>query len=61
MHSAKLISLADARQDRDISVEAAWDAYIAARAVADETLKLEDGIAAAKAFKRFLELFVGRL
>jgi hypothetical protein len=61
MHSAKLVSIADARRDRDERAEDVWDAYVAAKKKADATLDVNDGLAAARAFKRFLEIFVGRL
>lgn len=60
MHSAKLVSIADARQHRDLTVEEAFAAYVEARERMEATKSLEDGIACGKAFKRFLELFVGR-
>lgn len=59
MHSAKLISIADAKRDRDMRIEDVWDAYVKAKAKADETGKIEDGIAAGKVWKRFLELIGG--
>lgn len=36
----------------------AWDAYIAARSLADETRSMSDGIVAARAWRRWLDLFM---
>lgn len=36
----------------------AWQAYVAARQRVDETLDMDDGIIAARAWKRFLDLFL---
>ncbi len=59
MHMLKVVSIADARRDRDARVEDLWDAYVAAKGKADKSESVEDGIAAARLWKRFLELFVG--
>ena len=59
MHSAKLTLIADARRDRDTRVEDVWAAYVKAKTKADETHRIEDGIAAGKLWKRFLELIGG--
>lgn len=55
---AEVVSLAQARTAKSLNVEQAWTAYVAAKTKADETLKIEDGIAAAKMFRLFLEQFV---
>lgn len=56
---AEIVSLAIERRARDLTVEEAFEAYVKAKARADETGKLEDGIAAGKFWKRFLELMGG--
>jgi hypothetical protein len=38
--------------------EAAWNDYVEATRKAQSTLALDDGIAAGKAYRRFLELFL---
>lgn len=55
--TGKLILIDDARKDRDLTVAETWDAYVAARELADRTKKIEDGIAASKAWRAWVELF----
>lgn len=57
MHSAKVISLDDARGTRDERAETLWQAYVVAKARADASGKYEDGVAAVRLWKRFLALF----
>lgn len=49
-----------AKRERDLTVQEAWDAYVAADAKAKASLRLEDGIAAGKAYARFLDLYASR-
>lgn len=35
-----------------------WDAYVSAREIAEATRKLEDGVAAGKAWRRWLDLYM---
>lgn len=42
------------------AIELAWQAYREAQDLAQRTLKIEDGIAAGKAWARWLEMFVRR-
>lgn len=39
-------------------IEAAWQAYLEAATLAQQTLALEDGIKAGHAWRRWLELFI---
>jgi len=52
-----VISIRVATERRDLSVEQAWERYIAAMQKSKETLRIEDGIAAGKAYRQFLELY----
>lgn len=54
---AKVISLKVATEQRDVTVEQAWNRYIAAMQKSKETLRIEDGIAAGKAYRLFLDLY----
>jgi hypothetical protein len=56
----ELVSLKVATERRELTVEQAWDRYIAAMLRSKETLRLEDGIAAGKAYRDFLEVFAGK-
>lgn len=38
----------------------AWDAYVAASALAQSTRRIEDGIAAGRAWRRWLDLFMSQ-
>lgn len=55
----ELVSFTKATERRAEDVNRLFDAYVAAKHKADATLSVEDGIAAAKIWKRFLELFCG--
>jgi hypothetical protein len=48
----------DFQQERLRREGEAWTAYASARKRAEETLTIEDGIAAGKAWKRWLDLFM---
>lgn len=54
---AKVISLRVATERRDVTVEQAWDRYVAAMQKSKETLRIEDGIAAGRAYRQFLDAF----
>ncbi len=49
-----------AQKQRAITVQEAWDHYVALQDKAKETQHIEDGIAAAKAWREWLELFIPR-
>lgn len=49
-----------AKRERDLTVQEAWDAYLVARAKAELSSDIADGIAAGKAWSRWLELFAGK-
>jgi hypothetical protein len=51
----KVIDLEAQREQR---IEETWGAYCAARMQAEATLSVEDGIAAGKAWRRWLDLFM---
>ncbi len=48
-----------AKRQKDQTVQAAWDAYVVARDKAERSNDVADGIAAGKAWREFLDLFVG--
>lgn len=52
----KVVQLISVRQERQLSLEEAWDRFVAANLKAKDTLKIEDGIAASKAYREFLDL-----
>lgn len=56
----ELVSLDGARAARAETVEAKWQQFVEAKLLSEKTLKLEDGIAAGKAYREFCELFGGR-
>lgn len=53
----KLVQLSIVKQERRLSVEEAWEAFVEADAKAKQTLLLEDGLRARRAYREFLELF----
>ena len=53
----KVVFIEEAARQRDVSVQEAWDRYVAAMLKSKETLRVEDGIAAGKAYRQFVELF----
>lgn len=57
---AKLINLSVVRQERRLSEAEAWQRYVDAVERSKATLKLEDGIAAGKAYVAFLEVSARR-
>lgn len=56
---AEIISLRVATERRDEDVNTVFAEYVAAKQKLDTTMRAEDAIAAAKVWKRFLELFCG--
>jgi hypothetical protein len=56
----KIVELKIVKQDREASVEAAWQRFVAADRKAKETLIFADGVAARRAYREFLELFGGK-
>lgn len=54
---AEIVSIAEARQQRSMTERQAWQAYLAARERAEKSGRIEDGIAAGKAWARWLRLF----
>lgn len=55
-HMGEVVEIGVAAKQRRAALEAAWDAYIAAIRKSQETLQIEDGIAAGKAYRYFLEV-----
>lgn len=54
-----LVFINVARRERDLSMQEAWDTYVAAQEQAKRSGRIEDGIAAGKAWRRWLEMFTG--
>jgi len=52
-----LVFIDVAQKKKAVSVQAAWDAYCAARTRAEASQKIEDGIAAGQAWRTWVELF----
>lgn len=48
----------DLEAERERRIDVAWADYCAARKQAEATLAVEDGIAAGKAWRRWLDLFM---
>lgn len=55
----QLVFIDVAKRQKDQSVQAAWDAYVVARERAEKSNDVMDGVAAGKAWRDFLDLFVG--
>lgn len=53
-----MTALIDLSAVREARIEAAWSAYVAALNQANQTLAVQDGIAAGKAWRRWLDLFM---
>lgn len=53
----ELVYIDGAKAKRGQTIDAAWAAYLAARERAEHSRDVEDGIAAGKAWRAFLELF----
>lgn len=56
----KIISIAAAREQRQVSEQDAWRAYLAARDKAERSRDIHDGIAAGKAWALWLHIFEGK-
>jgi hypothetical protein len=54
----RVVDLATAREARAATVEELWDRYVEATRTAQQTLALEDGIRAGRAYGEFLRRFV---
>ncbi|MBA1156911.1 hypothetical protein [Microvirga mediterraneensis] len=48
----------DLEAERERRIEETWSAYCAARMQAEASMAVEDGIAAGKAWRRWLDLFM---
>lgn len=57
---SKVVQFKLVEQERKLSAEEAWQRFAMLQQRSKETLKFEDGQAAAKAYREFLDLFVGR-
>lgn len=55
-----IVQLRVVEQERKLSAEEAWQRFAMLQQRSKQTLKFEDGMAAAKAFREFLDLYVGR-
>ena len=56
----KILQLSIVKEERRLSVEEAWQRFVAAKERSEQTRALEDGIAAGKAYAAFCELFTRR-
>lgn len=56
----EVVSIKEAAARKSEDVNRVFDEYVAAKRKFDETLNGDDAIAAAKVWKRFLELFCGK-
>lgn len=52
----KVVNISEAAKRRQVTVEQAWDRYVTAITKSKETLQIEDGIEAGKAYREFLEV-----
>lgn len=52
----KLVYMEVAAERRKATIEQAWEKFVEAQRVSKETLRLQDGIAAGRAYREFLEL-----
>jgi hypothetical protein len=52
----KVVNIREAAKRRQETVEQAWERYVSAMTKSKETLRIEDGIAAGKAYRQFLEV-----
>lgn len=55
----ELVFIDVAAKRRDVNVQDAWDRYVTARDIAERTRDIQDGIAAGKAWRLWLDLFMG--
>lgn len=54
---AQLIVIEGGRARRDMTVEQSWDNFVRLSAKAKQSNRIEDGIAAGKAYADFIDLF----
>lgn len=52
----EVVDINQAAKRRTRSLEEAWEHYLAAVRLSHQTLRIEDGIAAGKAYREFLDL-----
>ena len=57
---SKVVHLRLVEQERKLTAEEAWQRFAALQQRSKETLRFEDGQAAAKAYREFLDLYVGK-
>lgn len=57
---SKVVNLSLVKREREVSIEEAWNRFAALKKRSEETLSVEDGIAAGKAYAAFCELFLPR-
>jgi hypothetical protein len=55
--TTKIVHIAAAREQRQVSEQDAWRAYTSARDKAERSQNIADGIAAGKAWAMWLQLF----
>lgn len=53
----KVVDLQLVKNDRQPTQQEAWEQFVDAMNRSKETLRFEDGIAAGKAYRKFVELF----
>jgi hypothetical protein len=53
----KIVQFSLVKEERRLTVEEAWQRFVDAKKRSEETLAIEDGIAAGKAYVAFCELF----
>jgi hypothetical protein len=53
----KVIAIEVVRNERRLTEQEAWQAFVDHMRRSKETLRIEDGIAAGKAYREFLELY----
>lgn len=56
----ELVYIGIAAEKRDATVEQAWQRFVEAKVRSEQTLTLEDGLAARRAYREFLELYTVR-
>lgn len=56
----ELVFIDVARREKNVTVQQAWDAYVAAQDRAKNSRDIADGIAAGHAWRTWLDLFVQR-
>lgn len=56
----EIVSIGVVASKRKETVQEAWDRFVAAQRRSKDTLAIEDGLEAAKAYRDFLELYARR-